>query len=423
MKNLTYIFFIASLLFFSFESKAQCNTATSICSQGVAGPFVFSNSGPQVSTCLDFTGPGYAYIVLYITQSGPLELLIDGNASSGYLDVAIFLIPPGEDPCVAIQNTANQISCNYASSPSGCNQIGTYFSCVSSIPSPQVTAGDKLMIVVENWSGVSSNFIMDLAPAPAAQSGPGNSTIISPGAAIYTSSSQFQMNAVDNGGVWSGIGITPGGVFDPSISGQGVFTITYILGVPPCDETSTYDITVNSPLSVEMKTIDIVCEDDQVSLIWETASQLNCDYFCFERSTDGYDFQVIEIIDGLGTTSELQHYVSSIQYDFRYEYYRLVEVDFNGERTVYGPFFRDCGTDPLIIYPSPTTDLICIKFMGFNLSNTELSIYDALGKIVMCKQAELNKMQQMSLKELSAGVYTFVAEDSFHKEKRKLIKL
>ena len=99
---------------------------------------------------MDFIGPNYAYIVLYITQSGPLEILIDGNATTGFLDVAIFNVPQGVDPCVATLNTANQIGCNYAIAASGCNQFGTFFGCPSFIPAPNVTAGDVLMIVVEN---------------------------------------------------------------------------------------------------------------------------------------------------------------------------------------------------------------------------------------------------------------------------------
>ena len=64
--------------FSSLSIFAQgCNTNVTICTSGIAGPFTFNTAGPSVSTCLDFLGPNYAYIVLYITQSGPLEILID----------------------------------------------------------------------------------------------------------------------------------------------------------------------------------------------------------------------------------------------------------------------------------------------------------------------------------------------------------
>jgi hypothetical protein len=423
MKYLFYIpLFI--LLSFSFECKAQCNTQTTICSQeGVAGPFTFSTPGPAVSNCLDFFGPGYAYIVLYITQSGPLEMLISGDATTGYLDVAIFAIPAGEDPCVAIQNTANEISCNYSSAASGCNQIGSYFSCPSSVSAPMVSAGDKLMIVVENWSGSSSNFTLELAPAPAAQSGPGNTTIIPLTSTVYSSTSPFQMNAIDNGGVWSGPGISATGLFDPSITGSGFFTVTYSLGAPPCDATSSYQIVVNGLLAAEMNSVDVECKGDNVQISWETATQTNCNYFNVERSRNGYDYEIIDTLDGYGTTNEAQFYVSTVQSDAQHNYYRLVEVDFNGEKTIYGPYYSDCSIDPFLVFPNPSYDAVNIHLTGFSLKETELILYNALGKVVLHRTQGISKKQELSLEGFSSGVYSLLVQDRFHRKMKKIIKL
>lgn len=221
-----------------------CNTNTTICTPGVAGPFGFSTPGNPVGSCLDWIGLTYAYVILYITQSGPLEMVLDGDATSGYLDVAIFNIPAGVDPCVAIENPANEISCNYASSSSGCNQIGTYFPCASSVPSPWVNAGDVLMIVVENWSNASTTFTLELAPPPAAQTGPADPTI-TPAGPFCDTDGPVQLTAADLGGTWSGTGVSASGVFSPSI-GAGTYNITYSIGSGPCLATDNVDIVVNN---------------------------------------------------------------------------------------------------------------------------------------------------------------------------------
>ena len=252
------------------ECHAQCNTNTSICASN-AGPFNFSAPGSSVSTCLDFWGPDYGYILLYISQSGPLELLINGDASSGYLDVAIFNIPAGEDPCVAIENNSNQISCNYASASSGCNQTGTYFPCPSSVSAPMVNAGDRLIILVENWSGLSTNFTLEMAPSPAAASSIANATINPPSLQLTNLSSSYQMTAADNGGVWSGAGITSSGLFDPSITGVGSFNITYNIGVGSCASSDTYVLTVAEGCTEpETPTLSVlssdVCEGENTSI-------------------------------------------------------------------------------------------------------------------------------------------------------------
>nr|WP_299203620.1 hypothetical protein [uncultured Brumimicrobium sp.] len=90
MKKLAQFFVLIILIWFPQEVIAQCNTNITICTPGVAGPFNFAPASNNPSSCLDFTnGSGsnnYAYIILYITQSGDLNLLIDGNNNSGFID-------------------------------------------------------------------------------------------------------------------------------------------------------------------------------------------------------------------------------------------------------------------------------------------------------------------------------------------------
>lgn len=252
MKFKHFIFATLTIII-SFTSVSQCNTNTSICTPGVAGPFNFIPATTPVSTCLDFwngtAAPTYAYIILHITSSGPLNLLIDANTNSGFVDVAVFNIPAGQSPCTAIQNTANQIGCNYASASSGCNQFGTAFGCASSVPAPNVVAGQELMIVVEDWSNAQNNFTLQLGPLPGAQTGPPNPAI-TPVGPFCTTSPSVQLNAADMGGTWSGPGTSSTGLFNPATAGLGTHTINYAVGVAPCNSSSSTTITVNpSPVA------------------------------------------------------------------------------------------------------------------------------------------------------------------------------
>lgn len=258
---------ILSLVSLGRVGYAQCNVNASTCASGTSAPFPFVSPGPAVSTCLDFFGLTYGYIMIYITQSGSLNLLIDGNSSSGFLDVAIFNIPAGQNPCTAIQNTANQISCNYASSSSGCNQFGSAFSCPSSIPAPMVTAGQNIMIVVENWSGSSSNFTLQLGTTPgSAQAGVPNATI-NPIGPLCMNSAPVQMTAVNSGGTWSGPGISASGLFNPATAGAGTHTINYTIGVAPCMAVSSTTITV-APVTIASATpaVQSICSGSSTNI-------------------------------------------------------------------------------------------------------------------------------------------------------------
>lgn len=259
------------------QNGTGCNTNTTICTQGVAGPFGFSTPGPPVSTCLDFFGPNYAYIVLYITQSGPLQMLIDGNGATGFLDVAVFNVPPGVDPCVASLNNANQISCNYASASSGCNQIGTAFPCPSSVPAPNVVAGQVLFIVVENWSGTSTNFTLDLANPPAAQTGPPNGTV-NPAGPFCTSAAPVQLTAVNTGGTWSGPGVSASGMFTPSSVGPGSYVINYAIGSAPCQGTGSTTIVVTNTPTVNAVANQVLCANTATTAINFSGSVVGATY-------------------------------------------------------------------------------------------------------------------------------------------------
>ena len=116
MKNQVFIL----ILMFQFTlllpkiTSAQCNVQASICTPGVAGPFNFQSGGHNSfnSSCLDqFSYSQYAFIVLYITQSGNLNMLVNGNGTSGFLDVAVFNVPQGVAPCTAIKSIYKQNIC------------------------------------------------------------------------------------------------------------------------------------------------------------------------------------------------------------------------------------------------------------------------------------------------------------------------
>jgi len=241
------------ILFNTFNGISQCNTDNSVCSGGQSASFGFAPPSTNPSSCLAFTnqnGANYGYIILYITATGPLNLLINSPLTTGYLDVAIFDITGQANPCASLSLTT-EIGCNYATNASGCNQFGTTFPCASSVPSPNVTAGDVLMILVEDWSNAAGSFTLQLDNGPgSAQTGPGNATI-SAVPLLSTAGPSATMTAADGGGTWSadcGVCIDPlTGIFDPSVSGAGTFQVCYDLGVIPCDAQDCYNVVVDAP--------------------------------------------------------------------------------------------------------------------------------------------------------------------------------
>jgi gliding motility-associated-like protein len=250
MKNSLLILFL--LIARNYFSQG-CNADVSVCSQGQAGPFIFdqNTAGPPVDYEPDFgceTGSsgndnGFGFILLQITQSGPLNLLIDGNNNDGFVDVIVYNIPNGIAPCQAVLNSNNEIGCNFAPEAVGCTQFGDDFPCNSSVTAPNVVAGQTIMIIAHDWSTENTSFTLQLG-ATGAQSGPPNGTITAVAADICNNATPFQLQVSDLGGTWSGSGVSSSGLFNPSNATIGQNIINYEIGVAPCNSSGTTTINV-----------------------------------------------------------------------------------------------------------------------------------------------------------------------------------
>ncbi len=67
---------------------------------------------------------------------------------------------------------------------------------------------------------------------------------------------------------------------------------------------------------------------------WETASEINNDYFTLERAGEDLNFDEVARQNGTGTTKEPQAYSAIDPYPYAgMSYYRLKQTDFDGTST------------------------------------------------------------------------------------------
>lgn len=125
------------------------------------------------------------------------------------------------------------------------------------------------------------------------------------------------------------------------IGGQGVISVTgnssgngTIFGGPTTGTNTVYGGTA-LPIELLYFTRDLY--EDCVILYWATASESNNDYFIVDKSVTGYDWKVISIVDGSLNSSNIKQY-SYKDYDIYTNgifYYRLTQVDINGDREIF----------------------------------------------------------------------------------------
>jgi hypothetical protein len=92
-------------------------------------------------------------------------------------------------------------------------------------------------------------------------------------------------------------------------------------------------VSLANPLPVELTWFKASITKSGTGLLeWHTASELNNDHFEIERSINGIDFTYLGSIEGSGTTSRANDYqFEDVDPILSLVYYRLKQVDFNGE--------------------------------------------------------------------------------------------
>lgn len=111
---------------------------------------------------------------------------------------------------------------------------------------------------------------------------------------------------------------------------SGVGTGNFVLGV-------TSNNTACSTLPVELLWFDGRKLDTTIQLQWATASETNNDYFMVQKFVEN-EWVDMTRVEGNGTTSILSYYeTQDTDPTVGYNYYRLKQVDYNGQYEIYAP--------------------------------------------------------------------------------------
>ena len=163
-----------------------------------------------------------------------------------------------------------------------------------------------------------------------------------------------------------------------------------ILGGVSCDEWWGPPGTCrdgDATLPVELLSFEAVADGREVTLNWQTATELNNDYFTVERSSDGINFERIGKVMGNGTTKESKSYTFKDRAPLPgMGYYRLSQTDYDGGHEVLGTRAVNFlpGESGLSAYPNPLyDDVLTLRISGLEANREALiRIIDPAGRTV-----------------------------------------
>lgn len=122
-------------------------------------------------------------------------------------------------------------------------------------------------------------------------------------------------------------------------------------------------------------------------LNWTTLSEINSDYFQLERSKNGNDFFTIAQVDAANNSnSELQYNVTDENPYYPVSYYRLKQVDLNGDFKYSATIAIESESEEALsvhqVYPNPTKEKLFVEFSLAKPEHGLVTITDISGKVI-----------------------------------------
>ena len=206
-----------------------------------------------------------------------------------------------------------------------------------------------------------------------------------------------------DGSMWKdhGNGGTTGNIANGTIISSGT-----VNSFSPFTLAST---SLNNPLPISLLSFNVKKQLKEALLEWETASEINNKEFEVQHAVNGLDFTTFKIIEGAGNSSQLLKYSSLHRAPINgINYYRLKQIDFNGEYTYSTIKTIDFNLeDEFTMYPNPTNQTTTIYYNP-KLDINHIDVFDNLGRNIMAISpinSPENGQLLLDFKAFNSGMY------------------
>lgn len=169
----------------------------------------------------------------------------------------------------------------------------------------------------------------------------------------------------------------------------------------------------SDPLPIELVRFVAQCDGDEILVRWTTWTETNNDFFTLERSLNGTDFEMVDVVEGAGNSNQpISYEISDYTPYSGTSYYRLKDTDFAGKATYSDVIAVTCGeggTDFNFVnaYEVNNTDIV-VQFTGNENEDYTILLYDAAGKRVLdhngVSVGGMNKIQ-LPTGDIAKGIY------------------
>lgn len=174
-----------------------------------------------------------------------------------------------------------------------------------------------------------------------------------------------------------------------SVDGQGAYSVTS-------------SININTVLPLTFLKVAAQKTNNGVTLTWQTVNEVNNSHFNVLHSVDNKVWNTIEKINAKGLSNNTYTYRHA-QPTLGSNYYKLQQVDINGDFSYSEIKNVDFNLSGVKVYPNPVTELLEVQLNHVNEKN--YAIYNSMG-VKVVQGVINNAYKAIDVSGLAHGVYT-----------------
>lgn len=170
-----------------------------------------------------------------------------------------------------------------------------------------------------------------------------------------------------------------------------------------------------NPLPVTLTAFSVSCgqKNTEMDIRWATASEQNSSHFIVEKSRDLATWSTVSQVQAAGNSNQVINYASTdINASNGVFYYRLKQVDLNGEFEIYGPISVSCQNEnnSMNVYPNPSQGNFTVEISwSKETTQAQLQIVDLTGKVLKEMDVNLNNgTTQIEFNEVNLQMGTYL---------------
>ncbi len=181
-------------------------------------------------------------------------------------------------------------------------------------------------------------------------------------------------------------------------------------------------------LPVELGDFSAQPMEDYNLLTWTSISEINTAVFEVLRSADGENFQIIEVIEAAGNSTEkiTYEYLDTKAIPFAYYKLKMVDLDGTAEFSPTIQLKRENETATIAVFPNPVKNNAQVVIESQVNEDAEMLVLDAMGRTIYHGQLEVRKGMNyfpLSLEAQAPGFYQVMISGKTNTISQKVIKL